>query len=356
MKKERFKRIRKKVGLPPGSIIFTGNKKVEKVFIHYMQYKENHLQEKSFDNHVAAEISPVSDDKTDWYDLRGLHDTSFIELLGKTFDIHPLILEDIADTHQRPKFEEYTNGNFIILRALAFDKQKLEVVTEQVAVYFSKGVLISFQEAATDLFEEVRFRLQSGRGRIRMRGTDYLAYALLDNIVDNYYVVLDDIESVIESLEDKLLINPDSSVREHIHHLKKELLIVRKSIAPLREAIGQFSKSESNFIDNSSTIFVRDLYDHTIQVMDMVETYRDMLNSLQDLYISEISLRMNQVMQVLAVITTIFVPLSFLAGLYGMNFDYMPELHYRYSYFILLGVMLTVVISLVIYFRRKKWM
>ncbi|MFT5766060.1 MAG: magnesium transporter [Saprospiraceae bacterium] len=356
MKKQKLKRIRKKAGLPPGSIIFTGNQKVEKIFIHYVQYSEEQLIEKSFDNHKEVTLNPSPEDKVDWYDIRGLHDTDLIEIVGKTFGIHSLVLEDIVSTHQRPKFEEYPNGNFLIIRALAYDKEKLEIMTEQVAIFFRKGLLISFQEAETDLFEAVRTRIQSGRGRIRQRSSDYLAYALLDNIVDNYYVVLDDIESVIETLEDNLLSNPDDSIKEQIHHLKKELLVVRKSIAPLREAIGQFSKSDSALIEESSTIYIRDLYDHTVQIMDMVETYRDMLNSLQDLYISEISLRMNQVMQILAIITTIFVPLSFMAGMYGMNFDHMPELHFKYGYFILVSIMFIIAVSLVIYFRRKKWM
>lgn len=356
MEKTPRRKKRKKIGLPPGSIIFTGNQKVEKVFIHYLQYDPENLTEAAFDSHREVRFNPSLDETVDWYDIRGLHDTELIELLGKTFNIHTLVLEDVADTHQRPKFEEYANGNFIVLRALAFDKEKLEVKTEQVALYFRKGLLISFQEAATDLFQIVRHRIQTGRGRIKNRGADYLCYALLDNIVDNYYVVLDEVEEVIETLEDKLLADPDDTIKERIHHLKKELLVMRKSIAPLREAISQFSKSESLLIEDSSQMFVRDLYDHTIQIMDMVETYRDMLNSLQDLYLSEISLRMNQVMQVLAVITTIFVPLSFLAGLYGMNFDYIPELHFKYGYFVLLGVMLCVILGLLYYFKKKKWM
>ena len=356
MEKRPIRKKRKKAGLPPGSVVFTGNQKVEKVFIHYFQYDPENLIEDAFDNHKEIIFNPSPDEKVDWYDIRGLHDTQLIELLGKTFEIHSLVLEDVADIHQRPKFEEYTNGNFIVLRALAFDKEIREVTTEQVALYFRKGFLISFQEAETDLFLAVRNRIQSGKGKVRHRGADYLSYALLDNIVDNYYVVLDDVEQVIEVLEDKLLSEPDGSIKEGIHHLKKELLVIRKSIAPLREAIGKFSKSDSPFIDESSQMYVRDLYDHTIQIMDMVETYRDMLNSLQDLYISEISLKMNQVMQILAVITTIFVPLSFLAGLYGMNFDYIPELHFKYGYFILLGIMFCVIVGLLYYFKKKKWM
>jgi len=276
--------------------------------------------------------------------------------LGLEYDIHPLVLEDIADTQQRPKFDEYEKGIFLIVRALAFDKENLQIKTEQVSIYFQKGLLISFQEDETDLFAAVRHRLQAGHGRIRRLKADYLAYALVDNLVDNYFLILDGVEEAIEKVEDQLLKSPDNSIKEQIHSLKKELLIVRKSIGPLREAISRFSKSESPLIEDSSSIFIRDLYDHTIQIMDIAENYRDMLNGLQDLFLSEISHRMNQVMQVLTIVTTIFVPLSFLAGLYGMNFDNIPELHHKYGYFILLAVMLVISVSSILYFRSKKWL
>lgn len=351
------KRIRrKKTGLPPGSVVFTGNQKVETVFVHYCQYdNEDHIA-KVLDNHEEIILHQSPDDKVDWYDVRGLHDTELIEWLGKTFQIHSLILEDVAAPYQRPKFEEYDNGIFIVIRALDFDKNLLKIKTEQVAIYFRQGLLFSFQENETDLLESIRTRIESGRGKIRQRGSDYLAYAILDTIIDHYYVVLDNMEEVIEGLEDEMLESPDHSVKERIHKLKKELLVYRKSINPLREAIGRFSKSDSNLIEESSGIFVRDLYDHTVQVMDMVETYRDILNGLQDLYISEISFRMNQVMQVLTLIATIFIPLTFLAGIYGMNFEYMPELKWKYAYFALLGIMAVSGIALVFLFKKKKWL
>lgn len=348
-------KLKKKIGLPPGSVVFTGNQKVEKIFLHYLKYDTNALVEKTLDNHSQITLHQSPEDQVDWYDIRGLHDTTLIELLGSTFKIHSLVLEDVADTNQRPKFEEYEKGIYIIIRALNFDKTSLEIKTEQVSLYFRQGLLISFQEEETDLFEAVRKRIQTGRGKIRSRGADYLAYALLDNIVDNYYVVLDCVEEAIEEIEDKLVADPDNNIKERIHQLKKELLVVRKSISPLREAISQFSKSDNNMIEENSSFYVRDLYDHTIQVMDMVETYRDMLNGLQDLYLSEISFRMNQVMQVLAVVTTVFVPLSFLAGLYGMNFDHIPELHVKNGYYYLLMVMAVIFIGSMYYFKKKKW-
>ncbi len=346
---------RKKTGLPPGSVVFVGNQKVDKVFIHHLQYEDEILNEQTFDNHAQITFHESAEEEVDWYDIRGLHDTDLIESIGKTFKIHPLILEDVVNTHQRPKYEEYENGIFILFRALSFDKDQLEIKTEQVSLFFAKGLLISFQEAETDLFAAVRKRIETGRGRVRQRGTDYLAYALLDNVVDHYYGIFDEIEEVIETLENNLLTNADNSIKEQIHHLKKELLTIRKSIAPLREAVGQFSKSDNPIIEDRSAIFVRDLYDHTVQIMDRVETYRDMLNSLQDLYLSEISFKMNQVMQVLTVVTTVFVPLSFLAGLYGMNFENIPELHYKNGYYVLLSVMFVIFLGSLFFFKKKKW-
>lgn len=354
-KKERQQRKRKKIGLPPGSVIFTGNQKVDNVVIHHLQYDDEKIEENTLDNQSKITFQPSLDEQVDWYDMRGLHDTSLLESIGKTFEIHPLILEDVADVRQRPKFEEYEKGIFVIVRALTFDKSENKVKTEQIAVYFRKGLLISFQENESDLFAAVRNRVQTGRGKVRSKGTDYLAYALLDNIIDNYFVVFDEIQDVMETLEEKLLDNPDSSIKGEIHHLKKELLVLRKSISPLREAINQFSKTDTPHVEEGTTMYIRDVYDHTIQIMDLNETQRDILNGMQDLYISEISFKMNQVMQVLTIITTIFVPLSFLAGLYGMNFEKIPELKYENGYFVLLAVMFLIFVGSLIFFKKKKW-
>lgn len=346
----------KNIGLPPGTVVFTGNRKMEKVSLHYLHYDAERVEEKTLDNHNEVVFHPSDETIIDWYDIRGLHDTALIETIGNTFQMHPLIQEDIVDTDQRPKFEEYNKGIFTTIRALDFDTKSKKIIKEQIAIYFSPGLVLTFQETESDLFESVRKRIHAGRGRIRSRGADYLVYALIDVIVDHYYVVLEAIEDEIERLEDELLENAGIGMRERIHHLKKELLIARKSITPLREAIGRFSKTESDFISDHSVLFIRDLYDHTIQIIDMVENYRDMLNGLQDLHLSEISYKMNQIMQVLTIITTIFVPLSFLAGLYGMNFDNIPELHYKYGYFILLAFMFIIAGGLLLWFKNKKWL
>lgn len=346
---------RKKTGLPPGSIVFTGDQKVEKAIIHYLQYDANNLEEKRLDTFNQIEKQTPLEHKVHWFDVRGLHDTALLELFGKTFSIHPLALEDVADIHQRPKYEEYLDGHFIVIQALALDQVSKEVKTEQVSIFFRKGLLISFQETESDLFDGIRKRLQNPNTRIRQKNSDYLCYTLMDNIVDHYYTLLDGIGDLTEEIEEQLITNPDYEIKKRIHHLKKEILLVKKSIGPFREAINQFSKSDSLFTDETSHIYARDLYDHVVQIMDMVETYRDVLHGLQDLYLSEISFKMNQVMQILTIITTIFVPLSFLAGLYGMNFVNMPELQSKNGYYVLLAVMFFIFLGSLFFFKRKKW-
>jgi len=346
--------IKRKIGLPPGSVIFIGDQRVEKVQLHHLQYNTVEFQEQLLDNQSKI-IFQKSEETIDWYDVRGIHDTTLIEQIGAAFGLHSLIVEDIVDTHQRPKFEEYEKGVILILKALNFDTVTKKIAIEQIGIYFRKGLLLTFQEDHSDIFLAVRQRIHVGKGKIRQREADYLAYALLDVLVDNYFYVLEQVEQEIETLEDNLLITPDASSKESIHYLKKEIIKIRKSVAPLREAISRFSKSESEFIEESTGVFIRDLHDHTIQVMDRIDTYRDILNGLQDLYLSEISFKMNQVMQVLTIITTIFVPLSFLTGLYGMNFDNIPELHHPNGYPLLLGFMFLVAAVLIFYFKKKNW-
>ncbi len=344
-----------KAGLPPGSIIFTGNKKVDNVFVHYLSYNGERCADEVFDSNNYDSIPNPKKGLINWYDIRGMHNTDLIGQLGEKFKKHPLILEGIADTYQRPKFEEYEGGNFITMRAITFDKITQKIKKEHVAIYFNDGLITTFQETESDLFFQVRKRINSSSGRIRQRGADYLAYALIDVLVDNYYIVLEQMEEHIESLEERMLEIQDIEDKNSIHSLKKELLVLRKSVAPLREAISKFSKSESNFIQDTSIVYIRDLYEHTIQVMDTIDGYRDILNGLQDLFISEVSFKMNKVMQLLTLISVIFIPLTFLAGIYGMNFEYIPELKVENGYFILLGVMFVIFIGMVIYFKKKKW-
>ncbi len=318
-----------------------------------VQYNETEYLERHEKNHLPA---LRAGEFLNWYDIRGLHQTKLIEQVGKQYDIHPLALEDILDTQQRPKFEEYENGVFITVQALTFDPEKIELLTEQIAIFSGNMVVISFQEDEKELFIPIRERLSGSKGRIRRRANDYLTYALLDLIVDNYFLILDQVEDSIEELELNIMQKEDSDYKNRIHQLKIVILKLKKIISPLREVVSQFSRCEDPHLYSETAIFVRDLYDHVIQLIDMVETYRDIITGLQELYLSEISLRMNNVMQVLTIISTIFIPLTFLVGVYGMNFDTMPELRWRWSYFVLWVFMLTLVVVMVRYFKKKKWL
>ncbi len=349
------RKLRKKIGLPPGSVVFTGQQKVETVHLSYLEYNADICDETSLSNQTISSFHQPISEYTQWYDVRGLHDTELIKNIGQTFSIHPLVLEDIADPAQRPKYEEYETGIAILLKALKFDAHLSKVITEQVSIYIGNGFILSFQEDVTDLFVAIRTRLVNGKGQIRTKGADYLAYAIIDALMDHYFVVLDNIEEQIEVIERNILETKGNNNKGKIHQLKQEILIARKAIGPLREANSRFSKSDHPLIDSDTKKYIRDLYDHNVHLMDTVDTYRDMLTSLQELYLSEISFKMNQVMQVLTLITTIFVPLSFLAGLYGMNFEYIPELKFKYGYFVLLSVMFCMVVGLLIYFKKKDW-
>ncbi len=346
------KRKRSKPGSSPGSLIFTGKKRLADPNVTLVQYNEAEYLEKHEKNHLPSLKAGAF---LNWYDIRGLHQIELIEQIGKQYNIHALALEDILDTQQRPKFEEYDNGIFITAQALTFDPVKIELLTEQIAIFSSKEVIISFQEDENELFIPVRDRISASKGTTRRRGSDYLTYALLDLIVDNYFLILDQVEESIETLEGNIMQRDDIHYKNRIHQLKIVILKLKKIISPLRVAVSQFSRCDEQHLDEKTNVFVRDLYDHIIQLIDMVDTYRDIITGLQELYLAEISLRMNNVMQVLTIISTIFIPLTFLVGVYGMNFKYMPELYWRWGYFALWGLMLVIVVFMIHYFKRKKW-
>lgn len=352
-KKKKQQRNAKRPGLPPGTLIYTGKHKLDTAQVLLFEYCEDRYVEQKAHDRLPT---PQENNYTHWYDIRGLHNVRLIEDIGAKFDIHPLILEDILNIEQRPKFEEYDNGLFIIAEFLHFDHQTLEVETEQVSIFVGDRYIISFQEKETDLFAAVRERLEAAKGRLRKRGADYLAYALLDAVVDHYFEILDNIEEVLDNLESEILTQPGNHCKAQIHGLKLNSLYMRKHITPLREAVAQFSRCDAPIIQSETGLFLRDLYDHVVRVVDMLETQRDLLNGLYDLYLSGISYKMNNVMQILTIISTIFIPLTFLAGIYGMNFDNMPELHWKYGYFILLASMLLTALGLLYAFYKKKWL
>jgi magnesium transporter len=290
-----------------------------------------------------------------WLRVAGSLQVETLKEIGSNLSTHPLTLEDILDTSQRPKMEDFGRYLFIELNMLIWDHDQSQIQTEQVSLILGENYVLTFQENESDVFGAVRQRLQEDVSRLVKQGADYLVYTLIDAIVDNYFVVLENLGEQIEFLEDELISDPDRGTIHTIHELKRELIFLRKSIWPLREIIGVLERGESALFQQSSLIYLRDLYDHTIQVIDTVETFRDMVSGLLDIYLSSISNRMNEVMKVLTIISTVFIPLSFIVGLYGMNFVYMPELQWKWGYFAIWVLIILVVLGMLTYFRRKKW-
>jgi magnesium transporter len=291
-----------------------------------------------------------------WINVDGLYDTELIAEFGRVFDLHPLVLEDILNTQQRPKMENYENYIFVVLKMLSFPDDSSQIHSEQVSLILGAGYVLSFQEMAGDVFEPVRQRVRSRKGRICKMGPDYLVYALVDAVVDHYFVVLERVEEKLEDLEDAVFENPTVSTLAEIQRLKVELLRFRKAVWPLRETINGLVREESELIAEKTEIFLKDVYDHTIQVIDTVEGFRDTVSGLLDVYLSSVSNRMNEVMKVLTIIATIFIPLTFIAGIYGMNFEHMPELRFAWAYPLVWLVMLVVALAMIGFFRRRGWL
>ena len=346
----------KKSGLPPGTLVHIGEKKRDKVRITILDYNETQLEEKEVK--TIEECFPFKDKTTTtWINIEGLHEIDIIEKIGNHFNLHPLLLEDIVNTEQRPKMEDYGEHIFIVLKMLSHDDKANQIKSEQVSIVLGSNYIISFQEGIEgDVFEPVRERIRSGKGRIRKMGVDYLAYSLMDAIVDHYFLILEKLGERIEDIEDELVTNPSQETLRTIHHLKREMISLRKSVWPLREVLGCLERGESSLIQEPTQVYLRDVYDHTIQIIDTIETYRDTLSGILDIYLSSISNRMNEIMKVLTIIATIFIPLTFIVGIYGMNFEHMPELKWRAGYFIVWGIMAIVALSMLFYFRKRKWL
>jgi magnesium transporter len=348
-----IKRRSQKAGLPPGTLVPLVGATTGQVRISVIDYDESHFEEKQAE--TIEEVLPFRDSPTvTWINIDGIHDTEIIEKIGSHFGIHPLVLEDIVNTGQRPKMQDFDTYIYVVIKMLCQEKD--EVRSEQVSIILGPNFVISFQEIPGDVFNPIRERLRGTKWRIRKLGADYLAYALLDMIVDNYFLILENFGDRIESLEADLMERPSPDLLHAIHNLKRELISLRKSVWPLRELISGFERTESKLVADSTPVYLRDVYDHTIQVMDTVETYRDMVSGMLDTYLSSISNRMNEVMKVLTIIATIFIPITFVAGIYGMNFENMPELSWPWGYFGALGVMGLIGGVMVIYFRRKHWL
>jgi magnesium transporter len=335
--------------------VYVGKKKGEQVKVTCIEYGGEHFEEnevKTIDECFPIKDKPI----TTWINIDGVHQLDNIEKIGNQFKIHPLVLEDIMNTEQRPKMEDFDDYLFVALKMLHYDEQENETKTEQVSLILSTNYVISFQESEGDVFDPLRERMRNDRGRIRKMGADYLAYSIIDAIVDNYFMVLEKIGEKIEDIEDELVKNPTPEVLQTIHRLKRELIFLRKSVWPLREVISRLERWESPLINKSIDIYLRDVYDHTIQVIDSLETFRDMLSGILDIYLSSVSNRMNEVMKVLTIIATIFIPLTLIAGIYGMNFKYMPELDWFWGYPMVYAIMLAISAVMLMYFRKKKWL
>ncbi len=352
MASSRRRRVRKP-GLPPGTLAVNGKHTTGPVRITVIDYDAAHYQEKQVEQ--VEDCYPFRDTETvTWINIDGLGNTGVIEKIGKCFTIHPLILEDIFNTGQRPKMEDLDTYLYVTLKMLQVTGPEKEVKSEHVSMIIGPNYLLSFQEDVGDVFDPVRERIRK-EGKIRKLGPDYLAYALIDDIVDNYFIVMEHIEERVESLEEQLVLAASRESLSQLSELKKDMIYLRKSVWPLREVILGLERTESQLIQESTVIYLRDVYDHTIQVIDTLETLRDMVSGMLDIYLSSLSYKMNEIMKVLTLIATIFIPLTFVAGVYGMNFRNMPELGWEFGYPLVWGVMIAMVIAMLIYFRKRQW-
>jgi len=351
-----IKKRSKKAGLPPGTLVHIGEKKVGEPKITLIDYDEANFQESEVK--AAEECFAFREKPTvTWINVEGVHQVEAIEKLGNCYGFHPLVLEDILNTDQRPKMEIYGDYIYIVLKMLYESDPKRLVETEQVSLILGSNFVISFQEGTEgDVFDPVRERIRSGKGFIRKMGSDYLAYSLIDMIVDNYFIILERLGERIELLEEELVVHPTTKTIQEIQKFKNEMILVRRMVWPLREVISGLGRKESPLIKETTEIYLRDVYDHTVQVMDTIEVYREMLSGMLDIYLSSVSNRLNSVMKVLTIIATIFMPLTFIAGIYGMNFKYMPELEWRWGYPAVWLIVAVIGISMLIYFKKKKWL
>ena len=352
IKKPKIKKV--KVGLPPGTLIFTGEKRVEKEKVTIIDYndKDFHIKEVQ---ELDEDLNIIENSIVRWINVSGINHINLIETLGNQFQIHPLVLEDIVNPNQRAKLEEFDNYFFIVLRILNWNKEEKQIISEQLSIILTQNCVISFRELDNNIFDPILERITKSKGRIRKLGSDYLLYSLIDIIVDNYFVIIEKIGKKIDEIEEELVENPMIETLQAIHLLKRELILLRKAIWPTRTVINSLQQEEE-YIQRNTQIYLRDVYDHIIQIIDTFENYRDIISGMLDIYLSSISNRMNEIMKVLTIISTIFIPISFLAGFYGMNFLYMPELKIPTAYPILIIVMATIAGVMLLFFKRKRWL
>ena len=347
-----MQRKRKTPGTSPGSLVYSGVERTAPVSARLTSYNKEDLEDRTVED--VSEVLPLSTSQVTWLAIDGVHNIAVISRLGETLQLHPLLLEDLIHTRQRPKLEDWHDHLFLVLRFFELGPQGVQ--DEQVSLLLGQHYVVSLTERPGTLFDPVRARIQEGRGRIRTLGADYLLYALLDAVVDHYFVVLDAVGEKVESLEELVLEEATQETLEAMHDLKSDMIQLRKSVWPLREVVNGLLRKDSGLISEPTKVFLRDVHDHTIQVVDMIESYRDSVNSTLDIYLSLTSKKLNEVMKVLTIIATIFMPMTLIVGIYGMNFDYMPELHMAWAYPAVWGIMFLIGLGMVLYFRKKDWL
>lgn len=349
-----FSKKLRPVGLPPGSLLYTGKSDTDKIRLSVIEYAEEKFIEK---NDVCVEecLKHIDTPSMTWIEVYGISNANMIASIGKQFKLHPLILEDIVNIGQRSKFDVYQDQVFIIVRFLQYEEKTKILRDEQISIVFGPNYLISFHESDKDVFKPIKERLRQESNRICKQGSDYLAYTLLDTIVDYYFIVLEKADTNLDDLEEELMRLPKPLTLQKIQHAKRDMILLRKAIWPMRDVINRFLHLENSLISSTTQLYLQDIYDHIVQTIDIIEGFRDVVGGMLDIYLSNINIRTNDIMKVLTIVSTIFVPLTFISSLYGMNFEYMPELHNHWGYPIVLIIMATIAIGMLFFFRRKKW-
>ncbi|MHC1725563.1 MAG: magnesium/cobalt transporter CorA [Syntrophobacteraceae bacterium] len=344
-----------KAGLPPGSLVYVGEKDAAKLKAAIYEYSEQSFEE--LVTSLPEEcLTPANKPVARWIKVDGIHDIEGLGKLGECFNLHPLTIEDILNTDQRPKLEDFDHYLYIVMKMLSWDEENNRVIAEQVSIVLMSGIIISFQEGEADIFRPLIERLRTGKGRIRKMGADYLAYALLDAVVDNYFLILEKMGEKLEYLEEEVAAKPKPETLAAIHGLRREMVLLRRSVWPLEQVVNNLVLEDSPLIREPSRLYFKDVHDHLIQATDTIETSREILTEMSTLYLSAVSNRLNEVMKVLTIIATIFMPLTFIAGVYGMNFANMPELHWKWGYPLVMLLMLVTALSMLVSFRKRKWL
>lgn len=355
LKKKKKRKVKlKNLNQIPGKVVYVGNKKDQQTSLEMITYNKESAEIYETDDFQEI-LKNWDENKITWLNIVGLSNTAEVEKIGKHFGIHSLVLEDMVNTRQRPKVDEYENYIFLVLKMVWLDNSEYQ--SEHISFIVGSNYVLSFQEAENDVFEKLRDRILNGLGIIRNREVDFLMYSLLDIIVDHYFMVIDDVGNRLEKIENIIFRgNAEDSVVQDLQVLKPEIFQLKKVVSPLRDMTSQLKNSEHKLLHGKSFNYLRDLHDNCIQILENVETYREMSMGVTDMYISTLNNKMNEVMKVLTIMASIFIPLTFIAGIYGMNFEYMPELELKYGYFYAVGFMLLIIILMLIYFKRKKWL